>query len=66
MKLANPDEIPADKTISVEKPWEKNGKPIREYPWEEFEGLSGEQQEAFFEAFETAEAFEEWMQKAQL
>lgn len=65
MIRVNPDEVLEDKTILVEKPWENNGKSIGEYTWEEFEGLSGDQQEAFFEAFETAEAFEAWITEVQ-
>lgn len=59
----NPDERALiEREIQIEKPWENGGKAIEEYTWEEFEGLSGDQQEAFFEAFETVEAFEEWME----
>lgn len=46
-------------------PWEVSGaKQPEEYTWEEFEALTPEQQEAFFESFESAEAFEEWMNRA--
>ena len=36
-----------------------------EYTWTEFEALSNEQQELFFEKFETPEDFSEWMNIAQ-
>ena len=47
-------------------PWEKTGaKKPSEYTWEEFETLNGEEQVAFQNTFESTEAFEEWMNKAQ-
>ena len=49
----------------LELPWENGGKQPAEYTWEEFEALTPEQQEAFFLSFDTAEAFEEWMENAQ-
>ena len=50
---------------AIELPWENGNKAIEEYTWAEFERLSGAQQEAFFEAFESLEAFEAWMKEAQ-
>lgn len=57
--------LPVEKTMLIEKPWENGNKALEEYTWEEFEGLNGAQQEAFFESFESAEAFEAWMEAAQ-
>ena len=59
-----PNELVDEAMLVVEKPWENGGKAIGEYTWEEFEALSGDQQEAFFEAFESAEAFDAWMKDA--
>ena len=39
-------------------------KQVMEYTWEEFLALSEEEQEVFFESFETPENFEEWMSRA--
>ena len=62
----NPEKTEQEQEPAQEKmPWESDGKAIEEYTWEDFEALNGEQQEAFFEAFETVEAFETWMKKAQ-
>ena len=55
-----------EETIPLAKPWENGGKPVEEYTWEEFEALTAELQEAFFEAFESAAAFESWMKKAKV
>lgn len=41
-------------------PWESGGKQPSEYTWEEFQALSGVEQEAFVESFSSADAFEEW------
>lgn len=46
---------------NVQKPWENSGKQPDQYTWEEFLELSAEQQEAFYESFESAELFEAWM-----
>lgn len=45
-------------------PWENGGKQPIEYTWEEFEKLSGEQQEIFVESFDSAEEFEKWEKNA--
>ena len=49
--------------ISAEKnPWDKKGaKQPSEYTWEEFEGLSAEQQMAFQNSFESFEEFDKWL-----
>lgn len=61
----NPDKtVQEQESAQAKMPWENGGKTIEEYTWEEFESLNGEQQEAFFEAFESVEAFEMWMKKA--
>ena len=60
-----PDEAAsAEEDASFNKPWESGGKAIHEYTWAEFEALSPAQQEMFFDAFETIEAFDQWMQDA--
>ena len=47
-------------------PWEKTGaKQPSEYTWAEFEALSPEYQMAFQKAFDSIDAFDAWMQKAQ-
>jgi len=47
-------------------PWDKEGaKQPSEYTWAEFEELTGRQQMAFQNSFESIEAFEEWMNRAQ-
>ena len=48
----------------IEKPWENGGRPVNEYTWAEFEALSVEQKDAFFDAFDSVEAFENWMEEA--
>lgn len=50
---------------SKEIPWEAGGKQPVEYTWGEFESLSEEQQEAFFESFSEVEEFEAWMMEVQ-
>lgn len=55
-----------EEPAQIEEPWENGGKPVSEYTWAEFEALSLEQKDAFFEAFESVEAFEVWMNSAQL
>ena len=41
--------------------WNKPGKEPNEYTWEEYQALTGWEQEAFFLWFETEEAFETWL-----
>ncbi len=43
-------------------PWENGEKEPSEYTWEEFEALTGEQQMAFQNSFDSNEDFENWMQ----
>ena len=45
-------------------PWNNGGKLPSEYTWDEFLALSGDHQELFFGWFETADAFEKWMNEA--
>ena len=52
------------KQEQIEQPWENGGRPVNEYTWAEFEALSVEQKDAFFDAFESVEAFEKWMEEA--
>ena len=50
---------------AVGVPWENGGKQPNEYTWEEFEALSAEYQEVFFEWFDSPEAFAAWQEQAQ-
>ena len=50
---------------SIEVPWEDGGKELTAYTWEEFENLTGEQQMAFQNSFESFEQFDAWLQQAQ-
>lgn len=57
------DRVQSDWTVEV--PWEDGGKELDTYTWEEFENLSGEQQIAFQNSFESFEQFDAWLQQAQ-
>ena len=46
-------------------PWENGSKKPKDYTWEEYEALSGFLQDAFFESFESVEAFEKWLEANQ-
>ncbi len=48
-----------------EIPWEHGGKTPDKYTLNEFNALSAELQEMFFEWFESADAFEAWMNRVQ-
>lgn len=52
----------AQNTMGSENPWENGGKQPSDYTWEEFEVLTGDQQMAFQNSFETPEDFENWME----
>lgn len=41
--------------------WDNPDKQPNEYTWEEYQALSFEEQDGFFQWFESIEAFEEWM-----
>lgn len=49
----------------VELPWENGGKQPEDYTWAEFEALTAEEQMMFQNSFESLDAFEEWMDRAQ-
>lgn len=53
--------IPEDKVETVILPWEHGGKNPVEYTIEEFNQLTPEQQEAFFDSFDSPESFEKWL-----
>ncbi len=55
-----PDETPKEDN-SEQMPWDNGGKQPSEYTWEEFNALGDIEQEAFFEWFDSPEAFETWM-----
>ena len=44
--------------------WTESGKTLEAYTWEEYEELSPEKQEAFYQWFGTVEEFEAWMDSA--
>lgn len=48
----------------ADSPWIKEGRNPKDYTWEEFEALTDTQKELFYDAFESNEAFDEWMNKA--
>jgi len=45
--------------------WEKPGKAPDQYRWEEYQELTMEEQEAFFQWFDSEEAFRAWLEEAQ-
>ena len=47
-----------------EIPWEQGGKQPGAYSWEEYQNLTYQQKDAFFEEFESADAFDAWMEEA--
>lgn len=49
----------------IDVPWENGGKKPENYTWKEFNALSAEEQEVFFEWFESAENFEKWREEAE-
>ena len=58
-------EVKPEETTRPLPEWNKPGKTPDQYTWEEYQALSGEEQEAFFRWFGSVEAFEEWMDMAQ-
>ena len=46
------------------KTWDKPGKTPDAYTYEEYQALSGEEQESFYQWFDSEEAFEEWLEPA--
>ena len=57
------DEWVMQAQANVVRPWENGGKQPADYTWEEYEALSDFLKEAFFESFETPQAYEQWIQK---
>ena len=51
----------APESTDVSLPWEKEGKQPQEYTWEEYQALDDSFKDAFFEAFGSVEAFDEWL-----
>lgn len=43
-------------------PWESGGKKPSDYTWKEFDALTGAQQMAFQQSFDSVEAFDAWLQ----
>ena len=54
----------ADSTETEKMPWENGGKQPEEYTWDEYEALTPAQKEAFFDSFDSADDFDEWMNRA--
>ena len=52
---------PTESTVPV-MDWDKSAKQPNEYTWEEYQTLSPENQEAFYQWFDSADAFETWME----
>ena len=48
-------------TFAVAEKWNKSGKQPDAYTWEEYQALSPQEQDLFFQWFESVEAFETWM-----
>ena len=46
-------------------PWEQGGKTPDQYTWEEYEKLTSQQAEAFYDWFESADVFEAWKNSVQ-
>lgn len=57
MNRVNPVEILPDH-------WDKPGKSPNEYTWEEYQALTPEEQDLFYQWFETRDDFEAWMEGA--
>ena len=55
--------MPVEETEEMLLPWENGGKQPDQYTWEEYEALSVDQKEAFFDSFESAVAFDNWMSR---
>lgn len=60
MNRANPQETEPTGAM----PWEQGGKQPDAYTWEEYQALTAEQQIAFFNWFDSAESFDNWMDRA--
>ena len=61
MEAVKPDEGTAPILI-----WDKPGKLPDAYTWEEYQNLSQEERDAFFNWFDSEETFEAWMESAKL
>ena len=51
-------------TTAPDPVWDKPGKLPSEYTWEEYEALTNEEKDAFYLWFDSADAFEQWMEAA--
>ena len=56
---------PEETTEPVEK-WNKEGKKPDAYTWEEYQALCSKEQEAFYQWFDSLQAFEAWMESVKL
>lgn len=54
----------SDVSETVSTKWDKPGKQPDEYTWTEYQALSPEEQELFYQWFASKDAFEEWLNQA--
>lgn len=55
------EKVKPAQVVSTVTEWNKPGKKPNEYSWEEYEELTGEDQEKFYQWFDSAAAFEAWL-----
>lgn len=58
------ESVKPSETIVPTQEWNKGGKLPNEYTWDEYQQLTREEQDAFFNWFDSVEAFEAWMNAA--
>lgn len=52
-----------ESSTGKQMPWEKGRKQPEEYTWAEYQALSASRKEAFYDSFESADAFDAWMNR---
>lgn len=57
--------VKPDENDSINAIWDKPGKKPDEYTWAEYQALSPEDQELFYQWFDSMDDFEAWMEKAE-
>jgi len=63
MNRAKPQETEPESLPEGAMPWERGGKQPDAYPWEEYQGLTADEQMAFFYWFASVEDFDAWMNR---
>ena len=58
------ESVKPEEYSTVDMHWDKKGKQPDAYTWEEYQALSLEEQEAFYQWFSSEVAFEAWMESA--